>query len=118
MSEGKPNPNQELFQKQYDEFQETLEALNNKIGQLQGDIEEHNIVLKTITTAPKDRKCFHMIGGVLIEKTAGEVEPTLKTNVTKMNDAVENLKNEIQNTHKQFEDWKKKTGVKIVSANE
>lgn len=44
----------------------------------------YSLVLSTLTplleTEP-DRKCFRLIGGVLVERTVSEVEPMLKTNL-------------------------------------
>ncbi|OWB49318.1 hypothetical protein B5S27_g858 [[Candida] boidinii] len=74
------NQNQKL-QLQYDQFQQTIEQLSNKISQLQGDVDEHSIVIETLNNVPKDRKCFRMIGGALVEKTSGEVAPVLETNL-------------------------------------
>ncbi|OWB55289.1 hypothetical protein B5S28_g1160 [[Candida] boidinii] len=77
-----PNQNQnQKLQLQYDEFQQTIEQLSNKISQLQGDVDEHSIVIETLNNVPKDRKCFRMIGGALVEKTSGEVAPVLETNL-------------------------------------
>ncbi|KAI4281492.1 MAG: hypothetical protein L6R35_005638 [Caloplaca aegaea] len=38
------------------------------------------LVLETLTPLPKDRKCFRMINGVLVERTVKDVLPALQTN--------------------------------------
>ena len=39
------------------------------------------LVIDTLKETEKDRKCFRMIGGVLVEKTVGEVLPILETSL-------------------------------------
>jgi hypothetical protein len=47
-------------------------------------IATHSLVLSTLTpllTTEPTRKCFRLIGGVLVERTVSEVEPDLKGNL-------------------------------------
>ncbi|ODV93378.1 hypothetical protein PACTADRAFT_51977 [Pachysolen tannophilus NRRL Y-2460] len=113
MESKAPHVNQKL-QLQFNEFKETLEQLSQKIGQLKTDLDEHDVVLNTLKTVPEDRKCFRMIGGALVEKTAGSVVPVLDSKIISMKEAVVSLEKERQRTLKEFEDWQKKTNVKIV----
>jgi chaperonin cofactor prefoldin len=36
------------------------------------------LVIETLKEVEKDRKCYRMIGGVLVERTVGEVLPALE----------------------------------------
>ena len=38
------------------------------------------LVIETLKEVEKDRKCFRMIGGVLVERTVNEVLPALEQN--------------------------------------
>ena len=38
------------------------------------------MVIETLKEVEKDRKCFRMIGGVLVERTVNEVLPALEQN--------------------------------------
>ena len=38
------------------------------------------LVIETLQDVDKDRKCFRMVGGVLVERTVKEVLPALVTN--------------------------------------
>ncbi|GMM38049.1 tubulin-binding prefolding complex subunit [Saccharomycopsis crataegensis] len=105
---------QRKFQQQYNDFQETINQLTEKINQLRGDYDEHTIVLDTLKKAPKDRNCYRMVGGVLISNTAEEAAQILETKAKNIVTALDNLSKELVKTHKEFEKWKKDTGVKIV----
>ena len=39
-----------------------------------------SLVIETLTPLEPSRRCFRMIGGVLVERTVKEVLPTLTTN--------------------------------------
>ena len=49
----------------------------SKTNELQQDLNEHNIVIETLEGVDGDRKCFRMVGGVLVERTVKEVLPAL-----------------------------------------
>ena len=42
------------------------------------------LVIETLDGVEKDRKCFRMVGGVLVERKVGEVEPALICNRDKV----------------------------------
>lgn len=89
------------IQQGYNRFQSELQSLATKVSELESDADEHSyvrntklpsyclifstrLVLKTLSetlqTEP-DRKCFHLIGGVLTERTVKDVVPTLQGNL-------------------------------------
>lgn len=55
-----------------------LNQLATKIGELEQERDEHTLVIDSLKAAPKDRKCWRLIGGVLTEQNAelvlGQVE--------------------------------------------
>lgn len=64
-------------------MQSDLQNLSQKIGELESEADEHGLVLTTLEEAlAKDpsRKCFRLIGGVLVERTVKDVVPALQTN--------------------------------------
>ncbi|CAG8709660.1 1421_t:CDS:2, partial [Scutellospora calospora] len=57
-----------------------LQTLAQKIGELESDVDEHKAVIDTIAPLNGDRKCFRLVGGVLVERTVKDVLPALQTN--------------------------------------
>lgn len=104
----------ELLQKQYNQYTSTLEALQAKVGELQADSDEHTAVLKTLRGVEPSRKCFRMVGGVLVEKAANEVVPVLETKLAGMQQAVKQLREEFTKTTQEFELWKKASKIQVV----
>ena len=64
------------------------------------------LVLETLTPLPSDRKCFRMINGVLVERTVGDVLPTLQSNSDNMNKALEQLAKQYRSKQDEMEKWK------------
>ncbi|KIJ37436.1 hypothetical protein M422DRAFT_60989 [Sphaerobolus stellatus SS14] len=67
----------------YTRYQNDLQALASKIGELESEAEEHELVLTSLTdvlASDPTRKCFRLIGGVLVERTVKDVVPALNTN--------------------------------------
>ena len=44
------------------------------------------IVLDTLKGADQDRKCFRMVGGVLVERTVKDVVPALEHNLQQVSE--------------------------------
>lgn len=46
----------------------------------QQKLAEHDLVIKTLEPLDAERKCFRLVGDVLVERTVGEVLPAVKSN--------------------------------------
>ena len=62
--------------------------------------------METLTPLPSDRKCFRMINGVLVERTVGEVLPTLQTNADGLKEVMESLVKQYKGKQDEMEKWK------------
>ncbi|WFD42732.1 Cochaperone prefoldin complex subunit [Malassezia psittaci] len=59
-----------------------LQAIAEKIGEVESDADEHRLVIQTLSSVQEkepERTCFRLIGGVLVERTVQDILPTLKT---------------------------------------
>jgi prefoldin subunit 2 len=57
----------------------------NKIYDMESEHQEHKIVIEALKDTEPERKCFRMIGGVLVEGTVEKVLPNLIDNAKKVN---------------------------------
>ncbi|EPQ59148.1 Prefoldin beta-like protein [Gloeophyllum trabeum ATCC 11539] len=111
-----PLSEQEL-QQNYSRLQSDLQALASKIGELEQEAEEHTLVLGTLEEAlaeEPDRKCFRLIGGVLVERTVKDVVPALQTNRDGIRKVVSNLAEQYKSKEQEFENFKRDYNIRSV----
>ncbi|KAG7528619.1 hypothetical protein FFLO_06042 [Filobasidium floriforme] len=97
-------------QARYTKYKNELTALAQKMGELEQEGEEHDLVLSTLTPLLKTeptRKCFRLIGGVLVERTVSEVEPDLKGNLMGIQNALEQLVQTYKTKEDEFQRFQK-----------
>ncbi|RMX99292.1 hypothetical protein D0867_12151 [Hortaea werneckii] len=105
---------QQELQVQYSNYKDTLQAIAQKIGDVEQEGEEHKLVLETLTPLPGDRKCFRMINGVLVERTVNEVLPALQTNAEGLKKVLEDLVKQYRTKQEDMDKWKKKNNIQVV----
>ncbi|GBP80774.1 Prefoldin subunit 2 [Eumeta japonica] len=76
---GKAKTNEEIFAG-FQSLRNEQRLLANKISELEMDLNEHKIVIETLRQVSGERKCFRLVGGVLVERTVADVLPELETN--------------------------------------
>ena len=80
MAQNKEPKNEQEILQSFQTQRNELRSLAAKIEELASDANEHGLVLKTLEPMEKHRKCFRLIGGVLVERTVADVAPSVKTN--------------------------------------
>jgi prefoldin subunit 2 len=76
------------------------------------DLKEHDLVLSTLSTiTDKQRRCYRMIGGVLIEHTVGEVVPALQGNREQIHNVIESFKQKTEEKAKELTNYKQKYDI-------
>ncbi|KAF9481845.1 Prefoldin beta-like protein [Pholiota conissans] len=105
------------IQQTYIRLQNELQALARKIGELESEADEHSLVLVTLDEAlaeDPDRKCFRLIGGVLVERTVKEVNPALKTNRDGILKVIATLAEQYKTKEKDQEAFKREYSIRPV----
>ncbi|KAI9784162.1 MAG: hypothetical protein M1839_002667 [Geoglossum umbratile] len=102
------------LQAQYSNFKGNLQQIAQKIGDVEQETEEHKLVLETLEPLQKDRKCFRMINGILVERTVADVVPALKTNFEGLKKVLDDLLKQYKTKQEEMEKWKKKNNIQVV----
>ncbi|KAI9513264.1 Prefoldin beta-like protein [Russula earlei] len=102
-------------QQTFSRFQSELQNLASKIGELEQEAEEHVLVLLTLNEAlaeEPDRKCFRLIGGVLVERTVKDIVPALQTNRDGIHKVIASLTEQYKSKEKEFEKFKEEYNIR------
>lgn len=72
------------------------------------------LVIETLDPLPKDRKCFRMVNGVLVERTIENVLPALKTNSDGLKQVLEEMLKQYKLKQNELDDWKVRTTSELT----
>eukprot|EP00916_Digyalum_oweni_P022975 GHVL01038117.1.p1 GENE.GHVL01038117.1~~GHVL01038117.1.p1 ORF type:complete len:129 (+),score=27.47 GHVL01038117.1:57-443(+) len=80
--------------------------LVQRIQSLQEAQKDHSLVADALKAVECSRRCYRLVGGVLVEQTAGTVLPVIESNLTEIQDRHKQMKSQLDDV------------VKILSAME
>ncbi|KAF5363468.1 hypothetical protein D9756_000176 [Leucocoprinus leucothites] len=112
-----PSLTSQEIQQNFVRMQNDLQALAGKIGELEQEADEHTLVLNTLNEAlaeEPDRKCFRLIGGVLVERTVKDVVPALQTNRDGIRKAVASLAEQYKTKEQDLDSFKKDYDIRLA----
>jgi len=67
-----------------------VQQIRGLVIQIEASEREHIVALDVLSGLPKDRRCYRLVGDVLVERSAAEVLESIKANAQNLRDAVEN----------------------------
>lgn len=109
----------QALQVQYNKYQEDISEFQSHLAALASKIQEQVIVdntLSSISPAKREgRRCFKLIGGVLVEKSVDEVIQMLHNDLKGMKQEQEKFQLELARMKRDMESWMTKNNIKIVS---
>ncbi|ODV69223.1 Prefoldin [Hyphopichia burtonii NRRL Y-1933] len=112
----------QLLQVQYNKYQEQVSGMQSQLGDLTSQLQEHIIVEKSLTSIPPNkregRKCFKMIGGVLVNKLVDEVIKILNDDMKVLEKTKTTLEQTLVDTRKEMEKWMKNNNVKVIKGQQ
>eukprot|EP01105_Mastigella_eilhardi_P014317 TRINITY_DN3265_c0_g1_i1.p2 TRINITY_DN3265_c0_g1~~TRINITY_DN3265_c0_g1_i1.p2 ORF type:complete len:172 (+),score=78.54 TRINITY_DN3265_c0_g1_i1:52-516(+) len=71
------------------------QQMERKLGELEVEANEHKLVIETMNKVEGSRRCYRLVGGVLVERTAAEVLPAVQTNFAKLNEVIVELQKQL-----------------------
>ncbi|XP_075487369.1 prefoldin subunit 2-like [Primulina tabacum] len=99
---SKEPTNEQAVTNIYGAMRADMNQIYSKITELEMEVSEHSLVMNAIKPLDPSRRCYRMIGGVLVERTVKEVLPAVQRNkegleevISKLNEALEKKKKEI-----------------------
>jgi prefoldin subunit 2 len=80
----------------FNDQQRQSQSMRRKIAELDGELQDHVLVLQNLEPLAADRRCYRLIGGVLVERTVGEVRPKIEMNKERLLAILNQLANQLK----------------------
>merc|ERR1712228_623401 len=110
---GKDKQSQETIIQGFNSLRNEQRSIAGKTNELQQDLNEHKIVIETLEGVDGDRKCFRMVGGVLVERTVKDVVPALVNNRDKLGKLVESLNQQLTDKGAEINGYMEKHQIQV-----
>ncbi|XP_078276528.1 prefoldin subunit 2 [Rhinoraja longicauda] len=108
-----PSPEQVLAG--FNRLRQEQRGLAGKGAELEQEVAEHGLVIDTLAEVDPSRKCYRMVGGVLVERTVKEVLPALENNRQQLVKLIETLNSQIQSKGRELTEYREKYNIRLMS---
>lgn len=114
-SQQKPptGPSDQELAQQFNAQKQELQSIAAKISELEMERDEHKLVIDTIEPLSSDRKCFRLIGGVLVERTVADVLPQVTSNLDGIKQMIEQLLKTYKTKELAHQEFQKKHNIVV-----
>ncbi|XP_049296189.1 probable prefoldin subunit 2 [Anopheles funestus] len=112
---GKPQEkkSQEKIAAEFQQLRNQQLNLVNNLNAIEMDLKEHKTVIDTLKVVEPSRKCFRLVGGVLVEQTVEVVLPQLELNKTQLEKLIEEGKEQITKKGIEINQYKDEHNIKV-----
>ncbi|KAL0189716.1 hypothetical protein M9458_016815, partial [Cirrhinus mrigala] len=76
------------------------------------------LVIDTLKEVDPSRKCFRLVGGVLVERTVKEVLPALENNKEQISKIVETLNSQMQVKGRELTEYRERYNIRLVGEDD
>merc|ERR1711934_1137846 len=97
----------------FQEMREEKQKIAAKIAEMNTEKNEHEMVVKTLTPMDPNRKAWRMVGGVLVERTCGEVLPAVQEGLVKITTVVETLTKSYDDKEAEIKAFMEKYNIRL-----
>ncbi|KAK7373167.1 hypothetical protein VNO80_06565 [Phaseolus coccineus] len=114
---GKEPINEQAVANMYASMRSDLNQIYSKITELEMEVSEHTLVINAIQPLDQSRRCYRMIGGVLVERTIKEVLPAVQRNKEGLEEVVARLNEALEKKKKEITEFETKYKIRIRKAD-
>lgn len=112
-SETREPINEQAIANMYGIMRSDLNQIYSKITELEMEVSEHSLVIGAIQPLDQSRRCYRMIGGVLVERTIREVLPAVQRNKEGLEEIIARLHEALEKKKKEISEFELKHKIKI-----
>ncbi|KAK6918226.1 Prefoldin beta-like [Dillenia turbinata] len=115
--DGKDPINEQMIANMYASLRSEINQIYSKITELEMEVSEHSLVIGAIQPLDPSRRCYRMIGGVLLERTIKEVLPTVHRNKEGLEEVISRLNKALEKKKKEVAKFEAKYKIRIRKAD-
>ncbi|KAK4434030.1 putative prefoldin subunit [Sesamum alatum] len=97
----------------YASMRTEINQIYSKITELEMEVSEHSLVINAIKPLDPSRRCYRMIGGVLVERTVKEVLPAVQRNKEGLEEVISRLTEALERKKKDVAEFEAKYKIRI-----
>ncbi|KAK7322489.1 hypothetical protein VNO77_25870 [Canavalia gladiata] len=109
--------NEQAVANMYAAMRSELNQIYSKITELEMEVSEHMLVINAVQPLDQSRRCYRMIGGVLVERTIKEVLPAVQRNKEGLEEVVARLNEALERKKKEITEFEAKYKIRIRKAD-
>mmetsp|Transcript_30885 Transcript_30885/g.47343 ORF Transcript_30885/g.47343 Transcript_30885/m.47343 type:complete len:116 (+) Transcript_30885:130-477(+) len=95
----------------YRELNADYQQLITKVTELESERNEHMLVEETLKPLDPQRRAFRLVGGVLVERTVGEVLPNVSSNRENLDKVIDTLQRQAEDKQKEANAWREEHNI-------
>ncbi|XP_021773911.1 probable prefoldin subunit 2 [Chenopodium quinoa] len=116
-AERREPANEQAIANLYASMRSELNQIYSKITELEMEVSEHSLVMNAIQPLDPSRKCYRMIGGVLVERTIKEVLPAVQRNKEGIEEVIGRLNEALERKKKDIAEFEAKYKIRIKKSD-
>ncbi|XP_048369381.1 prefoldin subunit 2 [Sphaerodactylus townsendi] len=102
----------------FNRLRQEQRGLASKAAELEMELNEHKLVIETLREVDPTRKCYRMVGGVLVERTVKEVLPALESNKEQISKIIETLSQQLQTKGRELNEFREKHNIRLMGEDD
>ncbi|XP_042563164.1 prefoldin subunit 2 [Clupea harengus] len=111
-------PSAEQVVANFQRMRQEQRSMASKAAEFDMEINEHSLVIDTLKEVDPSRKCFRLMGGVLVERTVKEVLPALENNKEQIGKVLEVLNQQMQTKGRELTEYRERYNIRLVGEEE
>ena len=86
---------EQIALQQLQQLRQDQNLLARQLADMDSTKKEHSLVLETLQKVEPTRKCFRLVNGVMVERTAAEIIPAIKKSIEQIEQVMKELNENI-----------------------
>ncbi|KAM8747631.1 prefoldin subunit 2 [Pagrus major] len=111
-------PSAEQVVATFQRMRQEQRSMASKAAEFEMDINEHSLVIETLKDVDPSRKCFRLVGGVLVERTVKEVLPALESHKEQISKIIETINTQMQTKGRELTEYRERYNIRLVGEGE